>query len=132
VSTIGSIHLVFSPLAIAFGGFVLRWPKATRWHRTWGHGYAWSMLGVVATSFPMFNLTGRVTPFHLPALESTIARNSLWPAFWRLVAVGSFGTFGAGALWLRRASPASIADAPAAMRRERSILAPANAAESGA
>lgn len=177
MSAIGSIHLIFSLLAIAFGALVLRLPKGTRWHRTWGHGYAWSMLGVVATSFAMFNLTGRITPFHLaavvaggtlgmglytvlrrrpkkhwieahatwmawsyvglmaafvaesltrfvmPALESTLARHSLWPAFWTLVAVGSFGAFAVGAIWIRRALPRSIAGAPHAMRRERADLA---------
>lgn len=177
MSAMGSIHLAFSLLAVAFGALVLRLPKGTRWHRTWGHGYAWSMLGVVATSFAMFNMTGRVTPFHIaavvagltliaglytvlrrrpkknwieahatwmawsyvglmaafvaesltrfvmPALASTIARNSLWSAFWTLVALGTFGTVAIGATWLRRALPASIAAAPETMRRERSELA---------
>ena len=68
MSAIGTIHLVFSLLAVAFGGLVLLLPKGTRWHRSWGHGYAWSMVGVVATSFAMFNLTGRITPFHLAAV----------------------------------------------------------------
>ncbi len=183
MSAIGTIHLVFSLLAVAFGGLVLRLPKGTRWHRSWGHGYAWSMAGVVATSFAMFNLTGRITPFHLaavvaggtligglysvlrrrpkkswieahatwmawsyvglmaafvaesltrfvmPALESAIARNSLWPAFWALVALGSFGTAAAGALWIRRGLPASIAGAPAAIRRERAELASTDTAQ---
>ena len=42
-------------------------PKGTRWHRTWGHGYFWSMAGLVATSFGLYDLTGAVTPFHLGA-----------------------------------------------------------------
>lgn len=66
----GAIHLVFSLLAVGLGATVLLLPKGTRWHRTWGQGYAWSMVGVVATSFAMYNLTGRVTPFHFAALIS--------------------------------------------------------------
>ncbi len=65
---LGAIHLIFSLLAIGFGALVLWIPKGTRWHRTWGHGYVWCMIGVVATSFAMYNLTGRVTPFHFAAV----------------------------------------------------------------
>ena len=68
MTPLGAVHLVFALLALLFGAVVLRLPKGTRWHRTWGHGYLWSMVGLVATSFGLYNLTGGVTPFHLAAV----------------------------------------------------------------
>jgi len=64
----GTVHLVTAFLAIGSGAVVMRLPKGTRWHRTFGHLYGMSMLGVVATSFVMFGLTGSFTPFHLAAI----------------------------------------------------------------
>jgi len=68
MTPIGAVHFVSSLVAILAGAVVLLLPKGTRWHRTWGHGYVWSMIAVVVTSFAMFNMTGRVTPFHFFAL----------------------------------------------------------------
>lgn len=172
----GTFHLVFSLLAVLLGAVVVLLPKGTRWHRTWGHGYVWCMVGVVATSFAMYNLTGRLTPFHLaalvggvtigaglwtvlgrrpkkhwieahatwmswsyvglvaaliaesltrfamPALAGVLERSSMWPAFWTLVAVGSFGTFAVGAWVIRRRLPDAVRSTPAAIRREREEL----------
>lgn len=154
MTPIGTVHLTFSLLAIVLGAVTLLMPKGHRWHRTWGHGYVWSMAGVVATSFAMDGLTGSITPFHfaaavagltilagmwsvlarrprdwisahatwmawsyvglmaafvaesltrlvMPALAGELAGHALWPAFWILVAVGSFATAAAGA-WLIR------------------------------
>lgn len=176
MSTIGIVHLVFSLAAVGFGAVVMGIPKGTRWHRTWGHGYLWSMVGVVVTSFAMFNLTGRVTPFHLaafvagvtlvggmwtvlrrrpkkhwiqahatwmawsyvgllaalvaesatrfgmPLLQDVLERNALWPAFWILVAVGSFGVFGVGAWLIRSNLMDAVRGTPAAMRAEQQAL----------
>ena len=176
MSPTGAFHLIFSLAAVVLGAVVLGLPKGTRWHRTWGHGYAYAMVGVVGTSFAMYNLTGRVTPFHLaavvagltvlgglwtvlrrrpkkhwiqahanwmawsyvglmaafvaesltrfamPLLAATLERTALWPAFWGLVALGSFGTFGLGARLIRRRLPASIARAPHSLRNEREEL----------
>lgn len=176
MSPTGTFHLIFSLLAVGFGGLVMVIPKGTRWHRTWGHGYAWSMVGVVATSFAMYGLTGGVSPFHvaaliagitvaagvwtvlarrpkknwitahatwmawsyvgllaalvaetltrfvMPILQGVLERNALWPAFWTLVAVGSFGTLGLGARLIRSRLPRVIEATPAAMRRERRAL----------
>jgi len=172
VSAIGALHLIFSFLAIVLGTMVMMLPKGTRWHRTWGHGYVWCMLGVVATALALYNLTGRLTPFHLaaavsgatvlmgmitvlrrrpkkawmgahatwmawsyvgllaalvaesltrfvmPAIADVLEDGALWPAFWTLVAVGSFATFGAGAWWIYARLPATIAATPSSMRRE--------------
>jgi len=177
MTPLGTIHFIVSLLAIALGAGVLRLPKGTRWHRTLGQGYAWCMAGVIATSFAMFNLTGRFTPFHgaalvalvtlvggmytvlrrrprmfwieahatwmawsyvglmaalvaesltrfaLPPLAGMLGDRGLWPLFWGLVIAGSGGTFVVGALWIRRALPATIAATPTTMRRERDALA---------
>lgn len=64
----GTVHFTASLLALLAGAIVLRLPKGTRWHRTWGHAYVWGMVGVVATSFSMWNMTGRFTPFHFFAI----------------------------------------------------------------
>jgi uncharacterized membrane protein len=68
----GAAHFTLSLLAIGLGAVVLRLPKGPRGHRTVGHGYAWCMIGVIATSFAMFNLTGRLIPFHLAALAAAV------------------------------------------------------------
>lgn len=73
MTPIGAVHLVVSLLAVLFGAVVLMLDKGTRWHRTWGHGYVWCMVGVVATSFAMYNLTGRPGPFHVAALVAAVA-----------------------------------------------------------
>lgn len=84
MSPTGTVHFVFSLLAIATGAVVLRLPKGTRWHRTWGHGYMWSMAGLVVTSFLMFNLTGRVTPFHFAALVAALTIGAgMFSVLWR-------------------------------------------------
>lgn len=72
MSTLGLLHVIFSLVAIAFGAVVIFLPKGTRWHRSVGHGYVWAMVGVVATSFSMFQLTGRITAFHGAALVAAI------------------------------------------------------------
>ena len=82
MSATGAFHLVFSLLAVLFGALVMMLPKGTRWHRTWGHGYAWCMTGVVATSLALYNLTGRVTPFHLAAV---VAGGTLIAGMWSVL-----------------------------------------------
>jgi uncharacterized membrane protein len=173
MSPTGTFHLIFNLGAVLLGAVVMWLPKGTRWHRAWGHGYFWCMAGVVGTSFAMFSLTGRVTPFHfaavvagltllggmwtalrrrpkkywinahatwmawsyvgllaalvaesltrfvMPALEETLAQSELWPAFWTVVAIGSFGTMGLGAWQIRKRLPAAIRSTPQAMRRDR-------------
>lgn len=67
MSETGVLHLVFSFLAIGAGGWVLLIPKGTRWHRTIGHLYGMSMLGVIVTALAIYDLTGTVGPFHVAA-----------------------------------------------------------------
>ncbi len=80
---IGTAHLVFSLLAIVFGGITLALPKGTRWHRTLGHGYVWCMLGLIATALITYDLTGSVTPFHLAAIVALI---TLVAGLWTVLA----------------------------------------------
>lgn len=67
MSETGVLHTVFSFLAIGAGAWVLLIPKGTRWHRTIGHFYVMSMLGVIVTALSIYDLTGTVSPFHLAA-----------------------------------------------------------------
>ncbi len=84
MSSMGTIHLAVSLLALVLGAVVLRLPKGTRWHRTWGHGYVWGMVGVVATSFALFNLTGSLTLFHGAALVAGVTLvGGMWAALGR-------------------------------------------------
>lgn len=73
MSAIGLVHLVFSLVAIGAGGAVCLMRKGTRWHRTWGHLYATSMVGVIATAFSIYGLTGSFSVFHLAASVSAVA-----------------------------------------------------------
>ena len=68
MSDLGMVHLITSFVAIGAGGWVLLLPKGTRWHRTLGHVYAMSMVGVIATAFSIYRLTGRFGPFHIAAV----------------------------------------------------------------
>ena len=68
MTQIGTVHFIASLVALLAGAVVLLLPKGTRWHRTWGHAYVWGMVAVVATSFGLWNTTGRFTPFHFFAI----------------------------------------------------------------
>jgi len=68
----GTIHLVLSLSAIVIGGVILLRYKGTRVHRWLGYAYAACMLGVVATSFLLFKLTGRMTVLHWAAIVSAL------------------------------------------------------------
>ncbi|MBW3535905.1 MAG: DUF2306 domain-containing protein [Gemmatimonadetes bacterium] len=70
MSTIGTVHVVFAFAAIAAGALVLLLPKGTRWHRTVGHAYATSMVGLIATAFAIYDLFGGFGPFHVAAVVS--------------------------------------------------------------
>ena len=84
MTAVGAVHVIFSLLAIVAGAIVLRLRKGTRWHRTIGHAYVWGMVGVVATSFSLFNLTGQFTPFHGAALVAAITLvGGMWTALGR-------------------------------------------------
>lgn len=72
MNDIGMIHLVTSLVAIVTGGWVVWRPKGTRWHRTIGHAYLWSMIGVLATAFSIYDLTGSFGPFHFAAIVGTV------------------------------------------------------------
>lgn len=68
MSVPGLVHTVFASVAIMAGGVVLLIPKGTRWHRTLGHVYVTSMVGVTVTAFSIYRLTGGFGPFHVAAV----------------------------------------------------------------
>lgn len=79
MTAVGVVHLVFSFVAIGAGSIVVLLPKGTRWHRTLGHLYATSMLGIVVTALSIYDLTGRFGPFHFAALMGAFTlAGGLW------------------------------------------------------
>jgi uncharacterized membrane protein len=72
MDTLGVVHLVFSIIAIGAGALVVMNAKGTRWHRTFGHIYATSMVGVIVTAFSIYDLTGNFGPFHVAASLSAV------------------------------------------------------------
>jgi uncharacterized membrane protein len=72
MDTLGVVHLVFSIIAIGVGAVVVMNAKGTRWHRTFGHIYATSMVGVIVTAFSIYDLTGKFGPFHVAASLSAV------------------------------------------------------------
>jgi len=72
VSSFGLVHLITSFMAIGAGGWVMVIPKGTRWHRTLGHVYAMSMVGVIASAFAIYDLTGSFGPFHIAAVIGAV------------------------------------------------------------
>ncbi len=71
-SEIGLIHFIFSGLSLIFGTAILCSEKGTKRHKQIGYGYAVSMLGVIITSFMMYQLFGRFGIFHIAATVSAI------------------------------------------------------------
>ena len=71
MSEMGMIHLVTSFAAIVTGGWVMWIPKGTRWHRTIGHAYVWSMAGLLISALLIYDLTGSFGPFHFAAIVSS-------------------------------------------------------------
>lgn len=72
MSTLGWIHITFGIVALSAGTTVLVIRKGTRWHRTLGHFYLTSMVGLNVTAFSIYNLTGHFGPFHWLALSSLL------------------------------------------------------------
>ena len=72
MSSFGMVHLITSFMAIGAGGWVMVIPKGTRWHRTLGHVYAMSMVGVVASALVIYDMTGSFGPFHVAAVIAAV------------------------------------------------------------
>jgi uncharacterized membrane protein len=83
VSELGTVHFVFALAALASGAWVLRMRKGTRWHRTLGHLYVGSMLGLNVTALFIYRLTGGFGLFHAFAL---FALFTLGMAMWTVLA----------------------------------------------
>ncbi len=72
MSSLGWIHVVFGMVALLAGAAVLLIRKGTRSHRTLGHVYLTSMIGLNATALFIYNLYGHFGPFHWLALSSLL------------------------------------------------------------
>jgi uncharacterized membrane protein len=70
MSTVGLVHLVFALCAMLLGLLVVLQRKGTRIHRTIGHLYVSSMLGLNVTALSIYQLFKTFGPFHVLALVS--------------------------------------------------------------
>ena len=70
MDVLGSIHVVFGLCALLTGTLVVFIRKGTRYHRTIGHWYFASMLGLNVTGLLIYRLTGNFNFFHASALFS--------------------------------------------------------------
>lgn len=70
LSAVGAVHLIFAFIALAVGLFVVLMRKGTRIHRTLGHIYFSSMLGLNITALCIYRLFGGFGVFHFLALVS--------------------------------------------------------------
>ncbi len=68
MSTLGWVHFLSCLVALAAGAVVILLRKGTRWHRTWGHLYVWSMAVVLISALSIYDMTGRAGPFHVAAV----------------------------------------------------------------
>ncbi|MGH7476290.1 MAG: DUF2306 domain-containing protein, partial [Longimicrobiales bacterium] len=67
---LGLAHTLLACTALVLGGAVVLRRKGDRFHRTLGHLYVSSMLGVNVTALAIYDLYGRFGPFHGAALLS--------------------------------------------------------------
>lgn len=83
-ATAGLIHLVSALLAMLTGSLVLLRPKSGLWHRRIGYVYVACMLVLNSTAFLIYHLFGRVGPFHILAIFSTLGLlGGMLPALFR-------------------------------------------------
>lgn len=67
---VGALHFALALLALALGFAVVMRRKGDRLHRTLGHLYVSSMLGLNGTALMIYDLFGGFGPFHWAALAS--------------------------------------------------------------
>ncbi len=72
MSTLGWIHTAFGVVALLAGTAVIVTRKGTRGHRTLGHLYLTSMVGLNVTALCIYNLFGHFGPFHWLAASSLL------------------------------------------------------------
>jgi uncharacterized membrane protein len=72
VSLLGWIHVTFGIVALLTGSGVILLRKGTRWHRTLGHFYLNSMIGLNVSALFIYRLFGTFGPFHWMAVASLI------------------------------------------------------------
>lgn len=83
------LHMATAIIAMVAGLFVLLQTKGTRRHRRIGYLYVVSLVTLNVSSFFIFKLTGRFSPFHVAAFLSlaTVIAGFL-PVYWRRPAQG--------------------------------------------
>lgn len=69
-SPLSWLHIAAAVVAISAGLFVLLMTKGTRRHRRVGYVYLVSMIAMNVSSFFIFSLTGRFSPFHAASMFS--------------------------------------------------------------
>lgn len=67
---IALFHIVNSTLALVFGFCIFLLAKGTRSHKFFGYGYVISMALLNISAMFIYNLTGRMGPFHIAAIFS--------------------------------------------------------------
>ena len=72
VHPLGLVHLVLALLAVVFGTLVIGAPKGTPRHRRLGRAYLLAMVGLNGTALAIYELFGRLGPFHCMALLSLL------------------------------------------------------------
>ena len=72
MSTLGWVHTTFGMAALLAGTAVIVTRKGTRGHRTLGHLYLTSMVGLNVTALCIYNLFGHFGPFHWLAASSLL------------------------------------------------------------
>ena len=72
MSTLGWVHVIFGSVALLAGTAVVLMRKGTHQHRTLGHIYLTSMVGLNISGLFIFNLFGTFGPFHWLALASLL------------------------------------------------------------
>jgi uncharacterized membrane protein len=76
-------HIVNSTLALVFGFCIFLIAKGTRSHKFFGYGYVISMALLNISAMFIYNLTGRLGPFHIAAIFSFITLVAGFLPAWR-------------------------------------------------
>jgi uncharacterized membrane protein len=77
------LHIVNSTLALLFGFCIFLVAKGTRQHKFFGYGYVISMALLNISALFIYNLTGRMGPFHIAAIFSFITLVAGFIPVWR-------------------------------------------------
>lgn len=77
------LHIANSTLALLFGFCIFLVSKGTRSHKLFGYGFVISMALLNISAVFIYNLTGRMGPFHIAAVFSFITLVAGFLPVWR-------------------------------------------------